>query len=134
MVFYVVLCHFILLPDKYQTDGSDVIWPELASHDLLVIEGMHATPCAGPTADATAGLPDGTLFASQPQISMPVYVDFLRYCYCVVSSIPLNCPPTTTSIVHRIRWLLLLFHASVQLKISASRVYEPIAMDTPIEA
>lgn len=66
------------------------------------------------------------------------YVELLQYCYFMVASVPINCPAPLVQIVNRVRWLLVLFHVSLQCKLAAmvttTSSTSSIAMDTLLQA
>jgi hypothetical protein len=121
------LTHYIVATHPYNAVDGSVrrILPAAAADELQLVEV--------PSSVQRALMPT-TPVVAPPTVAMQVYTDYLRYCFHVVASVPIHCPAGVSAIVHRVRWLLVLFHTSVQCKLASWGMCEPIGVDTLVQA
>ena len=122
LVHYVILPNSDLEPSRTTLQWESDVAQCKEGEELQVVE-------------VTAGNIQGRYRVFTPQrVSLQSYTDYLHYCYSAVAVLPNNCPTSIILIAHRIRWLLILFHTSVQCKLSICMSNIPIAMDTLLQA
>jgi hypothetical protein len=121
------LTHYVVVTHPcHAVDGSvRSILPAPAADELQLVEV--------PSSVQRVFMPT-TPVVVPPTVAMQVYTDYLRYCFHVVASVPIHCPAGVSAIVHRVRWLLVLFHTSVQCKLASWGMCEPIGVDTLVQA
>lgn len=134
------LFHYVLLQcaslahEHFAFPYKHVLDMTAKSQDFLTVELLHQQSLLVPQLLHGRALNALRLPVMPGHPSMKLYVEVLQYCYFVAAAVPMNCPASMIQIACRVRWLLVLFHVSVQCKLASTEAFSAIAVDTLIQA